>query len=173
MWPYAASKKAAETLCHSYHHLYKLDVTILRYFTVYGPAGRPDMSIFRFVKWITEGEALILYGDGSQERDFTFVEDVAAGTADALKPVGFEVINIGSDHPVSINETIAKLERMLGRKAQIRQEPVQASDVPATWADISKAKRMLGWVPKTQFDDGLQQVVDWYAEHRAWAKDLL
>ena len=170
--PYAASKKAAEALCYTYHRLHGLDVSVLRYFTVYGPGGRPDMSIFRFIKWIAEGEPVVLYGDGSQERDFTFVEDVASGTVAALKPLGYEVINLGSDHPVSIRQVIERIEALLGRKANIQQRPAHAADVNATWADNTKAQNVLGWTPSTSFDEGLKRSVDWYAQNRDWAKDI-
>jgi len=170
--PYAASKKAAEALCYTYHYLYGLDVTVLRYFTVYGPAGRPDMSIFRFIRWIAEGEPLYLYGDGSQSRDFTYVDDIAEGTFRALKPLGYEIINLGSDHPISLHELIARIEELLGRKAQIVQRERHPADVPATWADISKARMLLGWAPHTTLDEGLRQAVNWYLENRAWAREI-
>lgn len=170
--PYAASKKSAETLCYSYATLYGLDVTVLRYFTVYGPAGRPDMSIFRFIRWIAEGDPLILYGDGSQERDFTYVEDVAAGTVAALRRVGFDVINLGSDRPVSIRDVITQLERLLERKATITHRPVHPADVPATWADISRARRILDWEPRTSLEQGLEHAVRWYLTNRSWASEL-
>jgi len=170
--PYAASKKAAEALCYTYHYLYGLDITVLRYFTVYGPAGRPDMSVFRFIRWIAEGEPLYLYGDGSQSRDFTYVDDIAEGTLRALKPIGYEIINLGSDCPVSLRELIARIEGLLGRKAQIVQKERHPADVPATWADISKAKTLLGWAPRTPLDEGLCQAVDWYLQNRNWAKEI-
>jgi len=170
--PYAASKKAAETLAYTYHYLYGLDVTVLRYFTVYGPAGRPDMGYFRFIKWIAEGEPLVLYGDGTQKRDFTYVDDVAKGTVAALKLLGFEIINLGGDHPVSIERVIQLLEGLLGRKAQINQQPRHPADVLATWADISKAREILGWEPKTSLEEGLGQTVDWYVQNRNWAKEV-
>lgn len=170
--PYAASKKAAETLCYTYHYLYGLDVTVLRYFTVYGPAGRPDMSIFRFIRWIAEGEPVIVYGDGTQERDFTFVDDVAQGTILALKPMGYEIVNLGSDQPVSLWEVIALLEGLLGQKAEVVHSPRHPADVKATWADISKARELLGWQPQTALEDGLHHTVDWYLENRNWAKEI-
>jgi nucleoside-diphosphate-sugar epimerase len=170
--PYAASKKGSEALCYTYHHLYGLDVTVLRYFTVYGPAGRPDMSILRFVKWITEGEPLQVTGDGTQERDFTFVQDIAEGTVAALKPLGFETINLGSDRPVSIKTTIEKLEGLIGRSAKIQYLETHPADVRATWADIAKARSLLGWEPKTTLESGLAQVVDWYNAERSWASTL-
>lgn len=170
--PYAASKKAAEALCHAYHHLHGLDVTVLRYFTVYGPAGRPDMSIFRFVRWIAEGEPVVLYGDGFQERDFTYVDDAARGTLQALRPAGYEVINLGSDRPVSVRRILSLLQELLGRDAVITQKPVHPADVPATWADIAKARALLGWEPRTSLKEGLRRTVDWYLRHRRWAREL-
>ena len=170
--PYAASKKAAEALCHSYHHLYDIDVSILRYFTVYGPAGRPDMSIFRFIRWIAEGEPLVLYGDGTQERDFTFVDDIAAGTVAALKPLGFEVVNLGGNDPVTLRSVITTLEHLLERKANVEHRPLHPADVRATWADISKAKRLLDWEPQTRIDEGLRRAVEWYSANRSLGSQL-
>lgn len=170
--PYAASKKAAESLCFSYHHLYGIDITVLRYFTVYGPAGRPDMSIFRFARWISEGQSLNVTGNGNQERDFTYVDDVAEGTILAMKPLGYEIINLGSDNPLSINQAIAKLENIIGKKANIVFEPTHPADIFATWADISKAKQILGWQPVTTFDTGLENVVNWYNSQRSWASKI-
>ncbi len=172
MSPYSASKKAAETLAYAYHQVHGIDVTVPRYFTVYGPAGRPDMSIFRFVKWIREGQPLLLYGDGSQLRDFTYVEDVARGTVLSLKPMGYEIINLGSDRPVAINEVIAKIEDLLDRNADIHSEPPHPADVSATRANIDKARRLLGWEPTTSIEPGLEHTVNWYLENRSWAKDL-
>jgi len=171
--PYAASKKSAEGLCYSYHHLYGMDITVLRYFTAYGPAGRPDMSVFRFTRSIVEDEPLVLYGDGSQERDFTYVDDIARGTLAALVPVGFEVINLGSSRPVSLLRLIELLEGLVGRRARIERRPGHPADVPATWADISKAKRLLGWEPHTPLEAGLQRVVEWYMENREWARGIV
>lgn len=170
--PYAASKKAAETLCYTYHYLHGMDVSILRYFTVYGPAGRPDMSIFRFIRWIAEGDGLILYGDGTQERDFTYVDDIAEGTVLALKPVGYEVVNLGSDRPVSIRRVINLLEERLGRSARLERRPPHPADVPATWADIDKARRILRWEPRTAIEKGLHAAVEWYEQNRSWATEL-
>ena len=170
--PYAASKKAAEALCYTYHRMYGLDVTVFRYFTVYGPAGRPDMSIFRFVKWIAEGEPLIVYGDGMQERDFTYVDDIARGTILGLKPLGYEIINLGSDRPVPLNTVIAHLEGFLGRPAHINRQPTHPADVPATWADISRARNLLNWEPRTDLEAGLQNAIEWYRQNRDWAKEV-
>lgn len=170
--PYAASKGAAEMLCHSYHYLHGLDISVLRYFTVYGPAGRPEMSIFRFVQWIAEGRPVTLYGDGLQERDFTYIDDIAWGTIAALRPLGFEVINLGSDHPAIINEVIHLLESLTGNTAKIDQRPEAPGDVRATWADISKAKSLLDWSPTVDLETGLKACVDWYQAERPWAKDI-
>jgi UDP-glucuronate 4-epimerase len=171
--PYAATKGASELLCHTYHHLHGLDISILRYFTVYGPAGRPDMSIFRFIQWIAEGRTLRLYGDGNQKRDFTFVDDIARGTVMALKPVGFEIINLGGDRPASMNDVISKIEALLGKPADIERLPPAPGDMPATWANIDKAGRMLGWEPMTSLDQGLEACVAWYLEQRSWARQVL
>ncbi|MFQ5791827.1 MAG: NAD-dependent epimerase/dehydratase family protein [Acidobacteriota bacterium] len=170
--PYAASKKAAEVLCHAYHHLHGLDATVLRYFTVYGPAGRPDMSIFRFIRWISEGEPVVVYGDGRQERDFTYLDDIARGTVAALKPLGFETINLGSDRPVALLHVIGLLEQLLDRKAEIDYRPTAKADVLATWADISKARRLLGWAPATSLEEGLERAVAWYQANRDWVRSL-
>ena len=170
--PYAASKKATEGLCYSYHHLYGLDITLLRYFTVYGPAGRPDMSIFRFIKWIAEGEPLILYGDGSQVRDFTYIDDIARGTVLALDSTGYEIFNLGNDRPVTILRLISLIEELLGKKAKIDRRPVHPADVPATWASIVKARELLSWQPKVSLEQGVKLAVDWYVENREWAKEI-
>lgn len=171
--PYAASKKAAEVMCYSYHHLYGIDVSIVRYFTVYGPAGRPDMSIFRFIKWIDEGTPIRLYGDGNQARDFTYVEDVAAGTIKAIKSVGYEVINIGGGkNPKSLNHVIGKIEEYLGKKAKIDYQPAHVADMKETWADIEKAGKLLGWSPAIDLEEGLKKCIDWYSENREWVKSV-
>jgi nucleoside-diphosphate-sugar epimerase len=145
--PYAASKKAAEMLCYTYHYLYLygIDITILRYFTVYGPAGRPDMSLFRFVQWISEGRTVLVYGDGQQSRDFTFIDDIARGTIAALKPMRYEVINLGSDRSTVLMDAIRLIEELVGKKASIVNAPRHPADVQATWADIGKAERLLRW----------------------------
>jgi UDP-glucuronate 4-epimerase len=167
--PYAASKKAAETLAYTYHHLYGLDVSIPRYFTVYGPAGRPDMSVFRFIRWIAEGQPIVLFGDGSQSRDFTFVDDIAWGTIAALKPLGYEIINLGGDRPSSISAVIEQISALLGRKPTIDSRPLHRADVPATWADINTAKRLLDWQPRIPLEEGLRKSVDWYRQNREMA----
>lgn len=170
--PYAASKKAAEVMCYTYHYLYGIDVTVFRYFTVYGPAGRPDMSLFRFVQWIREGKTVHVFGDGKQERDFTFVEDVARGTIAGLQPVGYEVVNLGSDEPFLLIDGIRMIEEMTGRTAKLEYSEAHKADVRATWANIDKAASLLGWRPRTDFREGIRRIVDWYEENREWAKEI-
>ncbi len=171
--PYAASKKAAEMLAYSYHYLYGLDISVVRYFTVFGPAGRPDMSIFRFIKWIDEGAPIELFGDGSQSRDFTYVDDIALGTIAALKPLGYEVVNLGGgQNPISMNQVIAFIEDALGKRARIDHKPFHKADIKETWADIAKAGRLLDWRPRTPPYQGFQRSVDWYQTHRSWLKDI-
>jgi len=164
--PYAASKKAAETLAYTYHYLHGMDVSILRYFTVYGPAGRPDMSIFRFVRRIAEGEAITVYGDGNQERDFTYVDDVARGTLSALKPLGYEVINLGNGRPAKLTQVIDWIASLLEKQPKINWRPPHPADVPATWADIGRAKRLLAWSPQVALEQGIRRAVSWYQENR-------
>lgn len=164
--PYAATKKGAEALCYSYHYLYNLDITILRYFTVYGPAGRPDMSIFKFIRNIDAGTPIPVFGDGNQTRDFTYIDDIADGTIRALKPLGYEVINLGSDHPVKLNYVIKLLEKNLGKKAKRKNFPLHPADIKATWANIEKAKRLLGWKPKTSIEQGVEKTVKWFLENK-------
>lgn len=170
--PYAASKKGAEALCYTYHYLYGIDVTVVRYFTVYGPAGRPDMSLFRFVQWISEGRPVLVFGDGRQERDFTFVDDIARGTIAGIAPLGYEIVNLGSDEPVVLADAVALVEELTGKRAAIRSEPRHPADVLATWADIGKAERVLGWRPRTRFREGVEQLVHWYEENRSWASEI-
>lgn len=171
--PYAASKLAAEAMAYTYHHLFGIDVTVLRYFTVYGPAGRPDMSPFRFVKWIAEGTPIRLYGDGTQTRDFTYIDDIASGTVRALRPLGYEICNLGGgNQPLPMNAIIALLEQYLGRKAVIDRQPFHAADLRDTQADISKAGRLLGWTPRVAPEEGLRRTVDWYLAHRDWARTI-
>jgi UDP-glucuronate 4-epimerase len=170
--PYAASKKAAEAMCYTWHFLYGMDVTVLRYFTVFGPAGRPDMSMFRFVQRISEGRPITLFGDGSQERDFTYVDDIARGTIAATKPLGFETINLGGDRPAKIRDIISMVEALTGKKAVIEKKPAHPADVPATWADISKARKLLNWEPQTKLEDGVNKLVEWYRAEQSWASQI-
>jgi nucleoside-diphosphate-sugar epimerase len=171
--PYAASKKGAEAMCHAYHFLHGLDVTIFRYFTVYGPAGRPDMVMFRFTQWIKEGRPVRLYGDGTQTRGFTYVDDIASGTILGLKPVGYELINLGGHEVVSMNTMIAQLEALLGEKAKIEYGPAHPADMLANQADVSKACQLLGWAPRVGFEEGIRRLVEWYLSERSWAREVV
>ena len=159
--PYAASKKAAEIMAYTYHYLYGIDVTVLRYFTVYGPAGRPDMSPFRFIKWIMEGSPLEIFGDGNQQRDFTYIDDIARGTIKALKPLGYGIINLGNNHPYRLSESIKLMEKYIGREAKCNYKEFHKADMKATWADINKAKKMLNWHPKVSLEEGIKKTVEW------------
>ncbi|MDO4585131.1 MAG: SDR family NAD(P)-dependent oxidoreductase [Planctomycetia bacterium] len=170
--PYAASKKAAEVLAHSYHHLYGLDTTILRFFTVYGPAGRPDMSVLRFVHAMAEEKPMILYGDGSQSRDFTYVTDIADGVLASLRATGYSIFNLGGDHPRTIREMIRIVSEKLGKKPHIEYRPSHPADVPSTWADIERARTQLGWAPAVSLEEGLEKTIQWYQENREWARNL-
>ncbi len=170
---YAASKKGAEALCHSYHSLYGIDVTVVRYFTVYGPAGRPDMSMVRFVKWITEGEPVQLYGDGRQSRGFTYVDDIARGTLAALKPLGYEIVNLGGHEVISMNALIAMIEKRIGKKALIEHHSPNPADMLANQADVGKAHRLLGWQPEVGLEEGISRLVDWYNAERSWASEAV
>jgi len=170
---YAASKKAAEVLAYSHHHLYDLDISICRYFTVYGPAGRPDMSYFRFIQWIDQGRPLEIFGDGTQSRDFTYVDDIASGTIAALKPLGYEIFNLGGGkQPTTLLLMIEKLEKLLGKKAKLEFKPFHIADVKSTYADISKAKSLLDWEPTISLDEGLEQCVKWYRDNQPWASSI-
>ncbi|MCX6036382.1 MAG: NAD-dependent epimerase/dehydratase family protein, partial [Chloroflexi bacterium] len=170
--PYAASKKAAEVLCYTYHVLYGINVSVVRYFTVYGPAGRPDMSMFRFTRWISEGEPLHLYGTGEQSRGFTYVDDIARGTIVALKPFGYEIINLGGHEVISMNALIAMLEEKIGRKALIERHPPNPADMLTNWANVSKARNLLSWQPQVGLQEGIQQLIEWYQRERSWAKEV-
>ena len=171
--PYAASKKAAEMMAYSYSYLYDLDVSVVRYFTVFGPCGRPDMCIFRFTNWIDAGVPIELFGDGSQSRDFTYVDDIARGTIAALKPVGYEVFNLGGgNNPISLKQIIEWIEEGLGKKANYDHKPFHKADIKETWADISKAERMLGWKPQVGVKEGLDQTTEWYFANREWLQGV-
>lgn len=199
--PYAASKKAAEMMAYSYYNLYGLDTTVVRYFTVFGPAGRPDMAPFRFVHWVATGQPIKLFGDGSQTRDFTYVDDIARGTilagrlfggqltndrsTGALgrssqvsdlsigRQPGFEIINLGGgNRPITINAMIAMIEDHLGQKAVIDCHPVNPVDMKETWADITKAEHLLGWQPQVPTQTGFELSVDWYRINSSWLTNI-
>lgn len=171
--PYAASKKGAEAMAHAYHHLYGIDVSILRYFTVYGPAGRPDLALFRFVQWISEGRPVRVNGDGEQSRGFTYIDDIARGTILALKPLGYEIINLGGHEVITINNLIKLVEDVVGKKAQVVYGPPNLADMRSNWADVTKAGKLLGWEPQYDLRAGVEKLVEWYNAERAWAKDVL
>jgi len=171
--PYAASKKGAEALCHAYHYLHDLDISIVRYFTVYGPAGRPDLALFRFTQWISEGRPVQVYGDGKQSRGFTYLDDIARGTIQALKPLGYEIINLGGHEVITINDLIALIEDVVGKKAIVEYGPAVQADMRSNWADVAKAKKVLGWEPEYDLRGGVQALVDCYNAEREWSKDVL
>jgi UDP-glucuronate 4-epimerase len=165
--PYAATKLAAELMCYTYTHLYGLTTICLRFFTVYGPRQRPDLAIHKFTALIESGKPIPVYGDGSMGRDYTYVDDVVAGVVASLEyvpeaKVPFEVFNLGNSHPVRLAELIAQLEAATGKKALQQRLPDQPGDVPITWASIDKAKRLLGYSPRTSMEQGLRSFVDWY-----------
>ena len=172
--PYAASKKSGEVTCYTYHNLYDIDVTILRYFTVYGPASRPDMCPLRFISWVDQEKPVIIYGDGTQSRDFTYVDDIAQGTIKALKPLGFEIINLGGDKPCKLMDFLQIIQNKLNKpnKLNIIYEPFHPADMMATWADITKAKNILGWQPNINLEQGIESAVKWFIENRSWAAEI-
>lgn len=172
--PYAATKLAAEALAQTWHHLHGVDVAILRYFTVYGPAGRPDMSPFRFIEGIRRGEPIPLYGDGSQTRDFTYIDDIAAGTVAALGMSGCEVINLGGgNQPVSINVMISAIEQGLGKEAVISHLPPNPADMQDTAADVTKARKLLGWAPSVPPLEGFIRTAEWHVKNAAWLDEVV
>jgi UDP-glucuronate 4-epimerase len=161
--PYAATKLAAEALCHVYHHLYGLDMVCLRLFTAYGSRQRPDLAIHKFTSAILRGKPVEVYGDGTARRDYTHVEDIVRGVLACFhREFGYEVINLGESRTVELRELVQLIERAVGRKAQIRQLPGQAGDVPITYADISKARRLLGYNPQVNIESGIERFVDWF-----------
>lgn len=171
--PYAASKKGAEAMAHAYHHLYDIDVTVVRFFTVYGPAGRPDLSIFRFVQWISEGRPVLVNGDGEQSRGFTYIDDIARGVILSLKPVGFEIVNLGGHEVITINNLIKLVEDVVGKKAIVQYGPPDPADMRSNWADVSKAGALLGWEPQFDMRAGIEKLVEWYNAEREWASEIL
>lgn len=171
--PYAASKKGAEAMCHAYHHLHGIDVSVVRYFTVYGPAGRPDLALFRFVQWVSEGRPVRVNGDGQQSRGFTYIDDIARGTILALKPLGYEVLNLGGHEVITINDLIKLIEDVVGKKADVQHGPPNPADMFTNWADVSKAGELLGWEPQYNMRAGVEKLVEWYNAEREWASEIL
>ncbi|MGC9941756.1 MAG: GDP-mannose 4,6-dehydratase [Verrucomicrobiota bacterium] len=165
--PYAASKLACEALGHVYHHLYKMDVAMLRFFTVYGPRQRPDLAIHKFTKLISEGKPIPVFGDGSTARDHTYIADILEGVIACTKnEFGFEIFNLGESQTVKLSELIALIESALGQRAIIDRQPLQPGDVPLTFADISKAQARLGYHPRTKVTQGIPLFVDWFRKNR-------
>ena len=165
--PYAASKKAGELICHNYHHLYGINIFALRFFTVYGKRNRPDMGMYKFCKAINEGKIIQLYGNGEPRRDFTYVDDIVDGILKSILNVnGFEIFNLGESQTISVNGLIELFEQKLGKKAITEKIGMQPGDVMETYADISKAKKMLGYDPKTTVEEGVSKLVDWYMNEK-------
>ena len=165
--PYAASKLACEALGHTYHHVYKMDVAMLRFFTVYGPRQRPDLAIHKFTKLIDSGKPIPVFGDGSTARDHTFVTDILDGIlACTKKEFGFEIFNLGESQTIRLDQLISLIETALGKKAVIDRQPLQPGDVPITFADISKAQKMLGYQPQVKAEKGIPLFVDWFRKNR-------
>ncbi len=161
--PYAQTKKSAELLCHTYHHLFNIPLTSLRFFTVYGPRQRPDLAIHKFVAKISAGETIDQYGDGSTSRDYTYISDIVTGILSALDTCeGYRIVNLGSDTPVSLAQMIETIEKACGQKAIVRVCEMQPGDVDRTWADVSKAKRELGYQPGVSFAQGIEEFVAWF-----------
>ncbi len=165
--PYAATKKAGELICHTYHHLYGISVTCLRYFTVYGPRQRPDLAIHKFARLIEQDKPIPVYGDGSMMRDFTYIDDIIDGTIAAINHCeGYNIYNLGESRPITVSDLVAEIEKALGKKAAIEYQPAQPGDVERTYADVTKAKRDLGYAPNTQISDGLKPFVDWFRQSK-------
>ena len=165
--PYAATKRAGELIAHTYHHLYDLSVHCLRFFTVYGPGQRPDLAIHKFARLMTTGEPIPMYGDGSSSRDYTYVEDIVEGILGSLSRIlssapEYEIFNLGGSAPIALKDLIAKLGSALGVEPRVRQLPMQPGDVDRTYADITRARTLLGYAPATSLDVGLRQFAEWY-----------
>jgi UDP-glucuronate 4-epimerase len=167
--PYAATKRAGELICYTYHHLYGMDIACLRFFTVYGPRQRPDLAIHKFTKLLINGEEIPFYGDGTTERDYTFIDDIIEGVVKALQWVQagqglYEIFNLGESRTVNLKEMVTTLEKVIGKKAKLKVLPMQPGDVQRTYADITKAQKILGYQPTTAFEDGIKQFIQWYKE---------
>jgi UDP-glucuronate 4-epimerase len=161
--PYAASKKAGELLCHTYHYLYNLDIFCLRFFTVYGPRQRPDLAIHKFVKALLTDEVITLYGDGTTSRDYTHIDDIVRGISAAIERVkGFEIFNLGNSKPISLTGLVRLLEKSAGREANLKYMPMQDGDVERTFADISKARTGLGFNPEINLETGINNYLKWF-----------
>ena len=164
--PYASTKVSGELLGHVYSHLYGIQFIGLRFFAVYGPRQRPDLAIHKFSRLISEGKPIDLYGDGNTQRDYTYIEDIVTGICDAMEysDSGYEIVNLGNNEPVKLLQLITMLEKVLGKKAIVNKLPRQAGDVPITYANIDKARKLFGYQPKTNLHTGLQRFVSWFKE---------
>ncbi len=166
--PYAATKKAGELICHTYHHLHGTAITCLRFFTVYGPRQRPDLAIHKFGRLIEAGQPVPIFGDGTMMRDFTYIDDIIGGTVAAIdKCTGYEIYNLGESQPISVNDLVAELENALGKKAIREYLPPQPGDVDRTYADIARAEKYLGYRPATNIQTGLARFVTWLRQQQA------
>jgi len=161
--PYAASKISGELLCYNYNYLYHVPITCLRFFTVYGPRQRPDMAIQKFIRLIDREEEVPVFGDGTSKRDYTYISDIVDGIMAALGiPFGYEIFNLGNSDTVALNHIVKVIERHLGKKANVRFLPLEPGDVPITFADVSKAGRLLGYHPKMKIEEGIENAIKWY-----------
>jgi len=167
--PYAATKAAGELICHSYAHLYEMRIVCLRFFTVYGGRQRPDLAIHKFAKLISAGKPIPVFGDGTTRRDYTYIDDIIAGVRAAIDydQSNYEVINLGESRTVELRELISLLEKSLDQHAAIDRQPVQPGDVPQTFADITKARRLLGYHPQTQIEEGIEKFIEWFRENQS------
>jgi UDP-glucuronate 4-epimerase len=170
--PYAATKAAGELLCHTYTHLYGIRSVCLRFFTVYGARQRPDLAIHKFARLIDEGQPIPVFGDGTTRRDYTYIDDIIAGVCAAIDYSGsdYEVFNLGESRTVELNELISLLEKNLDRRARINRQPIQPGDVPQTFADVSKARQLLGYNPQTQIEEGIARFVEWFRQEKESAR---
>ena len=164
--PYAATKAAGELLCHTYSHLYAMRIVCLRFFTVYGARQRPDLAIHKFAKLISQDKPITVFGDGTTRRDYTYIDDIIAGVRAAIDydRTNYEIINLGESRTVELHELISLLEKSLGKKAQIERQPIQPGDVPQTFADITKARRLLNYDPQTDIESGIRKFVAWWRQ---------
>jgi UDP-glucuronate 4-epimerase len=164
--PYAATKIAGEAACHAYSHLYDMKVICLRFFTVYGARQRPDLAIHKFARLISQGRSIPMFGDGTTRRDYTYIDDIISGLLAALRfeASNFEIFNLGESQTVELRELVALLEKALGKRAAIDYQPLQAGDVPVTYADIGKARSLLGYEPRTQIEEGIERFVKWFKQ---------
>ena len=171
--PYATSKRAAELYCQTYHYLYNIPTTILRFFTVYGPRQRPEMAIHKFTRLIIQNKSIPVYGGGNSSRDYTYVDDIIEGIMKSMKKMaGIEIFNLGNSKPIQLKGLIEIIGKNIGVTPKVRKLPFQQGDVPTTFADIKKAKRILGWIPKTPLDNGIKEFIKWYKKEENFLNRL-